>query len=82
MYDVILVVANSRRKELQGVFPDSVLVTEISEGLAGARTKNVVVDVSRSEYSQGSDVASDYYSSQLEYYELKLRPGGRVIRLR
>jgi hypothetical protein len=82
MFDVILVVANSKRADLKGVFPPSVLVTSIGDGLAGTRSKAVVVTIGKDEYCCGSECLDAHWDAEIETLNLKLNNGGKMIFLK
>lgn len=79
MVDVILVVANSKRRRLEGVFPPSVLVTSIGDGLGGTRAKAVVVDIGKDEYCCGSECMASHWDAEIETLKLKITPGGKMV---
>jgi hypothetical protein len=82
MFDVILVVPNSKRAVLGGAFPPSVLVTSIGDGLAGTRAKAVVVAIGKDEYCCGAECLAERWDAEIETLNLKLNNGGKMIFLK
>ena len=82
MFDVIIVVGNRERADLMGLFPPSVLVTSIGEGLAGTRSRSVVVAIGKEEYCRGSEFLAAHWDSEIQTLKLKLTPGGKMVFLR